>query len=1273
DTILDKRVNPSQPVGYALFLVNGRLGFQLADGSVANPVCGSNPALFACTNYGAPATSTNVASGDWHLVAVTVTKCPTPVGKMYVDGNLVQTFTPRTGSIDNNGALQIGRRDPAFSETHFDGCIDELEFFNRALTQSDIEAIFRARSSGKCKCPPITLNPAAGALPAGVVNIPYSQTFTATGGCSSSFTYSVTGGTLSPGLTLSANGVLSGTPKQPGVYTFTITATDKCGCTKSQTYTLTVDCPMVPLPLFNTGVADDGSLLASGATDAHYVLLNTSPVFPDAIVPQIPSAYLVNGPSSQWIGPDVNPLGNSPVGFYTYRVTFTMPAGADLSTAVIAGQWASDNEAQILLNGSPTGVTIGPTSFAAFTPFVITTGFMPGVNTLDFEVRNRGVGGGTTPTATGLRVEMSGSVRCCPITKADKCVITTSELHTMPANSNNGTPQLTIGEIIRYRLTATLAQGASPSFRFTDHLPPGLTYLGNPKVAFVSTGGAGTITSTAFSGLALNQNASSVGACSGPTPTFILPTSQVTGGPFSSGTDPTFNLGNLTNTHNDPNLEYVIVEFNALVNNLPVNALGLPNQNGATLSNFYDVFSGSPTSVPLATSTPTNVIIVEPHLDVQKTVTKTPGTSQAVFKVTMTNTGTATAFDVQMNDLVPAGLVVLSTPAPSVSVSPASCSQPAVTATGNALTLTAPTMPVGCTVTLTFTVDVSSSCPETNIAQVTYTSLPGGSNSSPVGTQPNNTGSVTPGPTGADNGDRVYTASAQASISGTGGAATPCQPSCGCPLKISRFRENGPNGTGDEFVEIFNPSDSDVLVSTCSEDPNGASNGIGVFASAGNGFNPHFGQAANIASLVCQIPGNTVIKGRGYYLCGGKDYSLGGLGNNGATSHSIPDQTIGAGNASSGTIDIPNDAGLALLNIGSNIVTQCVIGSLGCPCGFNFSDPGVGGTGNAAILDKVGFAPYGPGSPMNVGPGYPSNIYPSLASQYCEGTCLQPVGDASVITKGPGVPCPTTITPATGVSFPVLSGGTISGVRYCYGESGQYEILRRQTTWSSIVGTLHQDTNNNPQDFILLSPDPATGNVGVTITGVSGVTSVLGAAGAYNTTAPPDMLNFTQTFFSALTLNTTVPQPNPVNPENDPLGTVTFRLSYTNNSTKTITGLRFKVDNLSTLCGGQQLIPNSPLSIPASGNARNLLASPNCGIGANSAILKALNSLTATAIANGGPQTFHGTVLEDLSVGPPSPGALSPFAGGVDSSFVLIDDAASNPLGDGVTGGKGKF
>jgi hypothetical protein len=353
-------------------------------------------------------------------------------------------------------------------------------------------------------------------------------------------------------------------------------------------------------------------------------------------------------------------------------------------------------------------------------------------------------------------------------------------------------------------------------------------------------------------------------------------------------------------------------------------------------------------------------------------------------------------------------------------------------------------------------------------------------------------------------------------------------------LVISAFRENGPGGTvgsgnQDEFVEIFNASATAVTVSSLSDDPNGTANGIGVFAGAGHGFNPQFGQAQNAASLACQIPGNTVIKGRSWVLCAGQTYTLSNLGGNGGRFDSRPDFIIGTNNASLATRDLPDDAGLALLNIGSNIVTQCPIGSFLCPTGFVFS----GGTGNAIVLDKVGFNPYGQGSPENTGPGtYPANIYPSLAAQYCEGpltvdangithsvSCLQPVGDASVVPLGPNQPCPGPLSaplanpqnpsnpiygsgPPTNpvganqydTNFPVDAGtaggpfilradGVPSNIRKCFGESGQYKIERRRSasTGSDTRGEIHRDSWNS---------EPTTAQL------VGGILPTSGAVGA---------------------------------------------------------------------------------------------------------------------------------------------------------------------------------
>ena len=71
--------------------------------------------------------------------------------------------------------------------------------------------------------------------------------------------------------------------------------------------------------------------------------------------------------------------------------------------------------------------------------------------------------------------------------------------------------------------------------------------------------------------------------------------------------------------------------------------------------------------------------------------------------------------------------------------------------------------------------------------------------------------------------------------------------SAGSPLIISEFRFRGPNGANDEFVEIYNNSDTDHTVAATD-----GSSGYALAASDGN------------ARFV--IPNGTVIPARGHYL-----------------------------------------------------------------------------------------------------------------------------------------------------------------------------------------------------------------------------------------------------------------------------------------------------------------------------------------------------------------------------------------------------------------------
>ncbi|BCS31923.1 hypothetical protein TBR22_A11260 [Luteitalea sp. TBR-22] len=159
--------------------------------------------------------------------------------------------------------------------------------------------------------------------------------------------------------------------------------------------------------LFNTGMAADRSLLADGTLgDPHYTL-TTVPLTSTSTIRVITEAsgypigpYMGDNLQSRWIGPNNTPDVDGPAGTYVYRTTFSL-AGLNHATASISGLWATDNEGlNIYLNGQARNFQSA--SYGFFSPFVLNSGFLPGLNTIEFHVNN---GGG--PTA--LRVQMNGT------------------------------------------------------------------------------------------------------------------------------------------------------------------------------------------------------------------------------------------------------------------------------------------------------------------------------------------------------------------------------------------------------------------------------------------------------------------------------------------------------------------------------------------------------------------------------------------------------------------------------------------------------------------------------------------------------------------------------------------------------------------------------------------------------------------------------------------------------------------------------------------------
>lgn len=112
-------------------------------------------------------------------------------------------------------------------------------------------------------CPVITLAPAT--VPNGTIGVAYTQTITGSGG-TAPYSFGVTVGTLPAGLTLTAAGVLAGTPTTAGTSAFTIRSTDAVGCFAEIVYTQTISAlPPVPTMSQWAVIALGALLLLGGA------------------------------------------------------------------------------------------------------------------------------------------------------------------------------------------------------------------------------------------------------------------------------------------------------------------------------------------------------------------------------------------------------------------------------------------------------------------------------------------------------------------------------------------------------------------------------------------------------------------------------------------------------------------------------------------------------------------------------------------------------------------------------------------------------------------------------------------------------------------------------------------------------------------------------------------------------------------------------------------------------------------------------------------------
>jgi hypothetical protein len=156
--------------------------------------------------------------------------------EIYVDGVLENTRFEPLRNTDSADPFTIGEIDAVGPELPFNGLIDEVDIYNRALSASEIQSLYNAGSAGKCKeCTPPEVS-IAGNDP---VCPNSTHTYSAnTDAANPTFEWSVTGGTINgdntgSSVSVNADGV--------GMMAVSVEVTDGAtNCSNSVTQEVTV-------------------------------------------------------------------------------------------------------------------------------------------------------------------------------------------------------------------------------------------------------------------------------------------------------------------------------------------------------------------------------------------------------------------------------------------------------------------------------------------------------------------------------------------------------------------------------------------------------------------------------------------------------------------------------------------------------------------------------------------------------------------------------------------------------------------------------------------------------------------------------------------------------------------------------------------------------------------------------------------------------------------------------------------------------------------------
>ncbi len=162
--------------------------------------------------------------------------------------------------------------------------------------------------------------------------------------------------------------------------------------------------------LFNTGTNASNLALVGGdgSPELHYTIVGVGA----APVTYLHPNYIADDANSRWLSETAT--GSFNVATRTFRLVFDL-TGFNPSTATLSGDWAGDNCGFVQLNGGPTSGTLpnsgscnDTVAFQTLTAFSFSSGFVAGLNNLDFVVTDTGAPGGVRVDNLAGTVNVTG-------------------------------------------------------------------------------------------------------------------------------------------------------------------------------------------------------------------------------------------------------------------------------------------------------------------------------------------------------------------------------------------------------------------------------------------------------------------------------------------------------------------------------------------------------------------------------------------------------------------------------------------------------------------------------------------------------------------------------------------------------------------------------------------------------------------------------------------------------------------------------------------------